>query len=222
MAIALRHSYITRSVKVQSGVAVTVGDIIVVFLGGASSVNITSSCADNSSGGTNTYTKQTGTYGYLFTNAGMSIDVFTAKAKATETLTITVTSTLPTADDIAVQVISGAAASSYVESIAYQDCVSGGGTSFTGASITTTNANDYLACFWDADYNGVTWTENGAGFTIDSQSVTGVNSYRVVSSIGTYADKVTTGANTQEPACVMLAIKAAGSSYDATKMLACF
>jgi hypothetical protein len=224
MALALRNSYLTKSLTpTQTGVSVVANDIIIVFIGGGSASNETTTCADNGSGGSNSYNKETaGIYSYLFPLSSMIVDVFTAKAKATNaSLTITVTTTCTNIDDISVFVISGAASSSYVENIIYKD-FSVAATSFDGASITTTNANDFLACFWDSDYNGVTWSENGGGFTIANQSITGAISYRIVSSTGTYADAVSTGADQQWPCCVLVAIKEASSTYNATLMLAMF
>jgi hypothetical protein len=208
--LALRNGYITRATNIQT-ISVIAGDIILVFYSAANS-NILSTCTDNAVGGSNVYTVyRDPTYAHFFPNASVSCDVFTAVAKANETVTVTVTSDGSAVDDIAVQVISGALNSSYIDtSVVYKDAAASAST-FAGASLTTTNPNDYLSCFWISDAAGVTWTENGQGFTIANQSITGANSYRIVSSTGTYNDAVTTSGATLA-ASVIVALKAASVS----------
>ncbi len=185
--IALRQSYKAVNSKVVSSVAVQAGDLILVGLyqdGGL----VTTSCADNAAGGSNVYTKAAEKN--ITDGAGCGVYLYWAKAKATATLTITGTiggSGYPLAF---VHVYSGTFGANPVHGFQTKGEVTRG-TAHTSGALTTTVANALLLCLWGEPSGSGTISENGAGFT-ERQEDAGTGTYdRIVSSVGTYADAVT-------------------------------
>ena len=194
-APALRAAYSSVS-KGQTGVSVVAGDLIVVGYTTTGTDDKNATCADNAGGGGNTY-NQCGS-GAFWTTAAVVISVFYAIAKATETLSVTITHALGNYPIIFVHVVSGAdqTLSSVLDGYRFDAAEASTSTTHTSASITTTNANDYLFVLWSQDYGGpCTLTENGSGFTKQKEKTSGdpmgASFDRVVSSMDTYSDTIT-------------------------------
>lgn len=210
MALSLRNSYTTpaTSAKIQAGVSVVAGDLIIVAYrdDGSGGLNLTS-CADNASGGSNTY-REAGIGNYISNTTG-EIHLYYALAKATETLTITLTNVVTGSyyAVVTVHVVSGALQnlSNILDAYAYDIAEGSSTTAHTSASITTTNANDYIFTFWSQDAtNSISLTENGTGFTKRQENtvwtVAGPSTSfdKIVSSTGTYSQTITSSAATFE------------------------
>ena len=187
MSVSLRQSYATPS-NVQTGVAVTTGQLILVGFGyNAALASIT--CSDNSSGGTNTY-NQIGTGLYVSPHT-VSGHVFYAIAKGTETLTITCTT--QGGNTISVHVITGnnTTLASVLDTSSTM-AEGADGTTHTGNNITTGYANDYIFSFWFTENNTDSVTENGQSFVKESEMAGDASTFdRVVTATGTYHDAMT-------------------------------
>lgn len=191
--MALRQAYSTYPGNSQTGVSVQAGDLIVVAVSyGVASLS-NSGVTDNAAGGSNTYA--TGPALATAMNVG-SAETYYAIAKATETLTVTYGSS-PNDVGIHVHAVQGPFASLATVLDASNTAATAAGTSSTGASIATSNANDYLFSFWWQENTGETLTENGQGFTKQSEQTghTSATFDRDVSATGTYNDAVTSTTN---------------------------
>jgi hypothetical protein len=208
MAIALRNSWGTANSKTQT-VSVTAGDLIVVFYE-SSTGSASPTIAD---GNSNTYTA--GTY-TANSGAGCSLDCWFAIASTTNaSLAITITdasSNTPTITVIAFSGCNTTLAQVKDQGPTYKASESSASTSHTGASVTTTNANDVLVSYCATQNNGITRTST-ASFTKGAElSATNYSTvfYRIVSSTGTYANAWTSSDVVQD-AEVILAFKAASA-----------
>ena len=199
--------------KVSPGVAVQAGDLILVIH--TNDQAVATACTDNAAGGSNTYNRVGN--GSFISNATTSITAFYAIAKATETITATITTTGTSYFTTSVILISGAKqdVNTVLDQFAYQTAEGAGSTSHTSASITTTNPDDLIICWWAEDTTSSGVTENGTGFTelpgsIDSYSNGTCTTcmYKVVSSTGTYYDQMTSSASTFFTSLIMAFKKA--------------
>lgn len=202
---AIRNKYLSSTASNTIAISVTAGDYIIVGLGFANSL-ATATCVDNASGGSNTY-YQLGS-GHFVANSGTTLYAFYAKAKATESLTVTVGDGGDTCERLCVHVVTGIASTSALDTYAWLTAEGALSTTHTGPSITTTNANDYLMTIWFNEVAGVTHTETGSGFTLQQQNNVMMTADRVVTSIGTYNDSITTTSSTYENGMI-IALKAA-------------
>lgn len=209
MALALRQSYKSVSTKIQSSVAVTAGDLIIVGLYQDGAL-VETSAADNAAGGSNTYA-QIGTGIYVGGGSGCGIYVHYAIAKATETISITGTFAGTGYNLIFVHVVSGAGQTlGTVLNTSNTKADATGATSHTSAAVTTTKADTYLFCFWGEAGGAYTISENGAGFT-ERQEDHGTATYdRIVAEVGTYSGAVTSTGSVRHAS-----ILAAFSAYEA-------
>ena len=183
---SLRQSYAKIGTPTSiSSVVVQAGDIIFVTYTSADALE-TLTCADS----VNTYT-QLGT-GHYDANAANCVYAWQATAATSTTLTITISSPNGTGAQIYVGVVSGATG---VDAWGFGSAEGSSGTSHTGASLTLTQANDYVLTTWaEWSTGGVTWTD-GQGLSSLQSSSTGTISKFVggtVSSSGTWADTATT------------------------------
>lgn len=190
---SVRHLYSTYVGNAQTGVAVVAGDLIIVgYVYNAALASIT--CSDNASGGTNTYS-QVGT-GYTETTSPTSAHVFYAIAKATETLTITCTS--KTDNGLSVHVVANMNQTlASVKDTSGSTSESSLSSSHDSGNITTTNASDYIFVLWASEWGVRTWTENGTGFTKETEQSGHSHATfdRVVSGTGIYHDATTTNSS---------------------------
>ena len=182
----LHQEYYTPSSKVQTGVVVQTGDLIIVSIHTNGGLQ-TASCADSASGGTNTYSQVGSGVGQA---AGGSNEqhVFYAKAKASETLTVTVT-TSAGSPYIWVQVVSGVSASlatvldtyaNYAETVTTI-------TDHASANATPSTDNSYLFCQWGQNDQACTTTDVATGFSNAGNQLYGITPYyKNVTSSGTY------------------------------------
>lgn len=199
--------------KISPSVSVQAGDLILVVH--TNDQAVATACTDNAAGGSNTY-RRVGN-GSFISNATTSITAFYAIAKATETIQATVTTTGTTYFTTSVILISGANQNvdAVLDQFAYQTAEGAGSTAHTSASITTTNPDDLIICWWAEDTASSGVTENGQGFTelpgsIDSYSNGACTTcmYKVVSSTGTYYDQMTSSASTFFTSLIMAFKKA--------------
>lgn len=206
MALSLRQSYLGAATTVDptvTSVVVVTGDYIIVAWDGNQASNGTTagSVSDNASGGTNTYSEVTRKTILVPPAATSSAGhVWVAVAKASETLTITCARPASEVDNRAVcHVVQGGTCTlaQVVDQFNSKNDASAG-TAHTGASITTTNAADYLFSFWFNGDNATTLTENGGGFTKRQEdSNHELASFdQVVAATGNYADIVTSDVST--------------------------
>lgn len=178
-------------------VPVVVGDLVIVAFSVAGSL-VAASIADNASGGTNTYSEIGSGAGYTSPIHG---HVWYAVAKATETLTITVTSSASTSACTYVHVVTGAdtTLATVLDQGTWDADEGARSTAHTSASITNTNASDYIFSFWFNDDAGGTYQENGTGFTPQiSRNATayGATFDKIVTATGSYSQDVLTSAST--------------------------
>ena len=223
MAYALRSTYGTANSLIQTGVSVVAGDLIVVCYSSTNSL-LTSTCADNDSGGSNTY-NQVGTG---IAGTGIQVHMFYALAKATNaSLTITVTASGASTNTIEVGVYSGPLAT--LASVLDVSATKAGTstTAQTSASITTTDPNDLILAFYGQDSASASLSADTQSFVTDKAiSSDGANVFqylqrRIVSSTGTYQDAFTSSASVPYTS-IIAAFKAAASSgsYDPSWMMA--
>lgn len=201
MALSLRLGYLgtpSAGNPSKAGVAVTIGDYIIVGWSGNQASNGTSAgtVADNASGGTNTYSEVTRkTINAPPAGTSCAVHVHVAVAKATETLTITATVPASEVDNcMIVHVVQGGSCTlAQVVDQSAGKADTSAGTSRTSGSITNTNANDYIFVLYANGDNAMTMSENGTSFT-KQQEDTGhqmASFDRVVAATGTYNDAAT-------------------------------
>lgn len=191
MSIALRQAYSIYPGSSQAGVAVVAGDLIIACASTYNGGIVTPECTDNAGGGSNVYSKITGTeiadvakgYGYIFY----------AIAKASETLTISVSNLSSLDPGVSVHVAPGAnqALSSVLDtSNTSQGTPSAG--SISSASITTNHADDYIIVYWYEQMESITATENGTSFVKQTEKSDHYHSSfdRIVSGTGTYHNSI--------------------------------
>lgn len=223
MALALRNSYTNPSntVKGVTGVAVTVGDLIIVAYRDDGSKTaqgwniITTTCADTAAGGSNTYLEVG--IGDYDGNATSNLHVFYAIAKATETIDITLTNASASVYAVTtVHVVSGALQDlNKVLDVYAFSRADASLTSHKTRDITTTNANDYIFVFVNEDVtNSVNFTDGSGGLYTLRQTNNNYNQGgpsssfdRIVSSVGTYNHTITASVATFA-ASVIVAFKA--------------
>lgn len=163
----LRKAYSLYPGNQPSGIQVVAGDLIIVGCTYNNSLQSTS-CSDNASGGSNTYS-QVGT-GIDNSATGATSDkaagqVFYAIAKATETLTITVTSQADIG--VIVHLVSGADQNIATVLDTYAAAsISAASTSLTSSSISTAQSNEYLFAMWFQESLPGTVADNSSGFSL--------------------------------------------------------
>lgn len=188
------------------GIAVTIGDLIVVFGSGYSAGTLT--CSDNAAGGTNSYTN-TGQFDVAATppwGAGMKGAIFWAKAKATETLTVTIAGISDLG--LSVHVYSGVAPSSPQDGSTVTLAEPSASTSHTSPNITTGTANCVIVAFVFQEIAAASssaWTNSFVGRTSQSGHVHHTAD-RVVSSATTYSTGFTSSVS-QPYAWILAAFK---------------
>ena len=197
MALALRAVYPagTSYSNAVASVSVVANDLIIV----AYSYNTTLqsiTVTDTASGGTNTY-NQAGSGVQAVSGSNAAGHIFYAIAKATETVTITCTA--ESDGGAIVHVVSGANSTlGSVLDVVNTKADSSSTNAPTSASITTTNANDYLIVHWFQEQSSATLTENGTGFTKQKEFGGHYNSTfdQIVSSTNSYSDTVSASVST--------------------------
>jgi hypothetical protein len=206
----LRQAYSTYPGNSQTGVSVVAGDLIYV----AYSYNTTPvqsvTCSDDAAGGTNAYSTSITPITDGEANA-TTLHVFFAIAKATETLAITCTA--QSDNGIHVHVVSGMNQTlANILDVFSTKYSSVAGLNHVSSDVVTTNANDYIICFWAKEVSE-TWTENGTNFVRETMQ-SGHSSAtfdRGVTSTGTYNDAVTIN-NSNTATCIIAAFKDAAST----------
>ena len=189
--------YIATSI---ANVVVQANDLILVFyqvwMNPAASP-----CTDNASGGSNTY-YQAESHSFNDGSHDCHQRIWYAKAKASETLTI---STTGTDCGLSVHVVRPDSGNFALDAHNHSDEGSGGGsTSHTGASITTSQANCYIAVLWGQETasgshtSNSPWTER----TDEGAHVHCTQDY-IASTVGTYAGSLATSPNNEYMNCIV-------------------
>lgn len=222
MAASLRGAYVTANSKVQTGVVCQVGDVVVVLYNSSYTGANTPTCADSAG---NTYARQ-GAYTYN-SNPGCGVAVMLGIVTTGGTVTVTVTDANSSYPGIMVLVYSGLVTSSManlVHAAPVFKAETTAATSHTGPSITTKGAA-LLINFEATQYNGVTRAVTGGSFT--EQKEQAATNYmtacdRSVTGSGTYNLSYSTSDSNKDEGLIIALNIATTSTYDPTKMLACF
>lgn len=195
-----------NSVSSTFSSAVTTGDLIVVSVGGSNDETI-SSITDNGSPA-NTYSQVTGAYDGG-TDSSHWTDIWYAKNIGGNAKTVTVTlSGTATKQVLQLWEVSGADTSAPLDGNGVHGFSTTGSVD-TGPTITTTNANDFLASAVRTNGNGIS-SQNDATFTLDTGNSKGGWSHAIVASTGSYTPKWNDSSASQGGASVA-AFKAAGA-----------
>lgn len=160
----------------QTSVVVTVGDLIVVGYS-YQNTNQNPTVSDNAAGGTNTYTKPSGAE---IGNSGGSTTCFGhqfwAIAKASETLTITATAETDNGIHVSIYTSTNGFPASPVDGTAGTSSDAAAGTSHTSGNTTPASGDSVVVvCNWFEETANAVLTENGTGFTKESNQDTHVS-----------------------------------------------
>jgi hypothetical protein len=196
----LRQAYSTYPGNAQTGVAVVVGDLIVVGYTYGAAVDAACACTDNAAGGTNTYnqagTGQAGPTTDPSSGATTGANVFYAIAKASETLTITCTTKNDAGISVHVVRDTRLTLADVLDDV-QSSRETANSTLHTAASVTASGPA-YLFVLWFEENTSSALAENGTNFTERTEQSTHVHGTydRCVTGAGSYADAMTSVANT--------------------------
>jgi len=196
MAIPTYRQTYESGTAVVTSVIVSAGDLIIVNFTDDAVNEVTITCADDASGGSNVYTPQGGILNNTTAATPFNSISFWAIAKASATLTITVTSDLSYSPSVYVCVYYNTSSTPYEQVLSKIETSMS--TSHTSPSVTTTNPNDIVVNIYQQyDAASIGFSENGTGFTpvtnVDGNGFT----YKVVTSPTTLNEAVTTATAVQ-------------------------
>ena len=218
MAIPTYRNTYESSTPVVSSVVVTAGDLIVVGFTDYTLNDTSITCADNASGGSNTYTPVGGILTNPTAATPFNSAAFYAVAKASETLTITCTPDLSYSPGAYVLVMYNTSATPYETLVSKIETSTA--TSHTSTSVTTANANDLVVNIYQQyDSAGIGFSENGTGFTPVVSADGNGFSYKVITSPSSVSEAATTVTAVQY-IITTLVFKALTASYQAYWMMA--
>lgn len=175
-----QNSAAATTVAVTGLTALSASHSLVLVIGGSSSATV-SSITDNGTSH-NTYTQATSCYG-ADTGGRWTDEWYVSSTVSGGITSVTVTASASQKMYLQVYDLTGTNTSAF-----FEQCVHGGsttGTVDTGPSITTTNANDFIAAGLRTSGNGST-SENDATFTQDNTSSSGAVSHAIVTTAATY------------------------------------